>query len=52
MDLILHVADKVSLHEVSEAIEALWVRLGPTFAQFVRSRVIFIVRWHGKICDV
>lgn len=52
MDLMLRVADKVSLHEVPEALEALWVRLGPVFAQFVRSRVIFVIRWHGKICDV
>lgn len=44
MDLMLRVVKRVGLPEVPEALEALRVRLGPVFTQFVRTRVIYDVR--------
>lgn len=52
MDLMLRVADRVELHEVPEAFEALQVRLGHASTQLVRSRVISDIRWHGGIRNV
>lgn len=48
MDLMLRVVERVGLLEVPKALEALQVRLGSVFTQFVRTRVIYDVRWHEE----
>lgn len=49
MDPMLSMADITSPQEIPEALKALRVKLGPTFAQVVRFKVIFDMHWRGGI---
>lgn len=49
MDPMLSMADITGPQGIPKALKALRVKLGPTFAQVVRFKVIFDMHWCGGI---